>query len=198
MSTLVTTSRNQLTKTLTGGSLAALVKAKQAERTTFLLLDCSYSMTQPAGGTRDYYSGGQSKMDALRNIVGQLHRDGVNPIMVGFGLTPDPGPHAVGFVEYVPDAIGSTPLKEAIEFAHRHGAGHLIVISDGEPDDPIGATYAAEKFNGLIDVFYCGSRPSHGEQFLQSLAQATGGKCQSVSLSQQKQLTDSLKGLLNA
>ncbi len=186
------TAREQLSQSLTTGSLASLVAAKKSQRETFLLIDCSYSMNQSASGF-----GGQSKMDRLRVSVDNLVKEGINPRMVGFGLTVDRSTE-VGFIERVPSARGNTPLAPAIRFAKHYGAGHLIVVSDGEPDSGDDALMAASEFAGPIDVFYVGPAGGRGEMFLQQLAKASGGKCQSVSLGQPQQLTAGLKGLLGA
>lgn len=186
---LVTTLKASLVKT--GGGLSKLVAARKAAVTTMLLIDCSYSMNDPTG-----YYGGPSKMDALRRIVGELRRDGMTTQMVGFGISR--GAESVGFIESVPDALGGTPLTEAILFAQHYGAGHLVVISDGQPNDPHTAMAAAQQFGGAIDVFFVGPKHDPGEQFLTQLAQATSGKCQQVSLSQPKALTEGLRLMLNA
>lgn len=177
---------------LTTGSLADLVKAnKTAHRNTFLLLDCSYSMNEPAG-----QGGRTSKMTALRNVVRGLKDEGVRATMVGFGILG--GTNGVAFITEVPVAEGGTPLAEGIEFSYAHGADHLIVVSDGEPNDQQRALWAAQQFAGPIDVFYVGQRPSPGESFLQRLATGSGGQCQSVSLSQTKELSSGLRKLLAA
>ncbi len=190
--TLVTTP----SPTLSVGSLASLVQRKKSARSTFLLLDCSGSMAEPAGdGGR--FAGGTSKIAALRGIVQGLKADGVVAPMVGFGLD-DYKNGGVGFVESVPKAFGATPLAYAIDFASAHDAGHLVIISDGLPDSPQDALDAARRFAGPIDVFYVGPRPSPGETFLQNLARVSGGQCQSLTLSQPKAITDGLRKLLAA
>lgn len=175
-------------------SLGDLVKAKKLEKETFLLIDCSYSMNEtiavPYGRTT-------TKMDALRQVVEQLRLEGVVRPMVGFGLMGN-GHDGVGFIEYIPQPQGGTPLAEGIDFSTSAGATHLIVVSDGEPNDGPRALGAAKRFGGKIDVFYCGSLPSRGEEFLRSLAAQSGGQCENVSLGVPKQLTSALKGLLGA
>lgn len=193
MNDLAIVAKTQLVKTLTMGSLFALVNARKSERKTFLLIDCSYSMNDPSGAGY-----GSTKIDALRLVVGGLRREGITAPLVGFGLEQGRGPRSIQFVESVPNAVGSTPLTEAIQFAQAHGAGHLIVISDGLPDNSASALAAASQFGGPIDGFFVGSRPSHGEEFLRQLALASGGKMESLSLADPKQLANSLKGLLSA
>lgn len=192
MESLITTLKDKLAKTA-GGSLEALVNARKAIRKTFLLIDCSGSMS-------NYVSLEMSltKMDSLRQIVEQLRRDGMNNPMVGFGLNRHYGNEAVGFIDRIPPAVGGTPLTEAIQFAQTHGAGHLVVVSDGQPDDPHTAMLAAQAFGGPIDVFYVGPPGDAGEQFLAKLATATRGKCQQVSLGNQKQLSAGLRLMLTA
>lgn len=189
--TSLDTVKTKLATTLKAGSLASLIQAKKAERLTFLLIDCSSSMN---GGTGEY--GGPSRMRGLANVVQTLHSDGLRPPMVGFGLNhSDP----IAFVTDVPgQGIGGTPLAQAITFAHQHNAGHLIVVSDGEPDDANAALWAADAFGGPIDIFFVGTPGGSGERFLQQIARATKGQCQSVSLAQPAQLTAGIRGLLAA
>lgn len=176
----------------TGSSLSSLVKAKKAERETFLLIDCSFSMNEPTEG---YGVGAPRKIDALRSIVNQLASEGLTRTMVGFGISRQDG---VGFIESIPEPSGGTPLAEAIHFAHANGGKHLVVISDGEPNNGEQALMKAQTFGGPIDVFYVGPAGGRGEQFLQQLAQTTKGKCNTISLTEPKQLASALRGLLGA
>ena len=172
--------------TLTKGSLLDVIKQRQAQRTTMLLIDYSGSMDSPAeqgSNTR--------KIDALRGIAQQLKQDLPQLPQIGFG-------RRVGFIETVPEPDGMTPLTEGMEFAQQHHAGHLIVVSDGMPDDPQGALAVARTFGGPIDVFYVGPRPSEGEDFLRQLSQASGGQFASTTLAQPKQLETRIRGLLGA
>lgn len=176
----------KLNATLTAGSLAALAQAHKAQRTTFLLVDCSYSMRS------------DNKMVNLRRIVQELNSDGIVPPMVGFGISTDPVTE-VGMIEAVPQPCGNTPLAKGIRFANTQGATHLIVISDGVPDNPQAALNAAYEFGGPIDVFFVGIRPNQGEDFLHQLAGIGGGSYQSVSLSgETKVLSSGLRKLLGA
>jgi Mg-chelatase subunit ChlD len=179
--------KQKLESSLVKGSLASLVQARKAQRTVMFLIDCSGSMNYPLVG-------GGTRMSALREVMRELAHQGHSRQMVSIG-----GYGPVGFLTHsIPEPSGSTPLAEAIEFAHFHGAGHLIVISDGEPNDPEHAMHAAQQFGGPIDVFFVGDAGSQGEQFLQQLARHSGGKLDTISLDQPKQLEAKLKGLLAA
>lgn len=166
-------------------SLATLVQRRQAEKRTFLLLDCSGSMSDPCGE-------GLRKIDQLRTVVAGLH---VACPLVGFGLD---GAEEVRFIERIPDPFGSTPLDKAIAFAKDHQAQHLIVVSDGQPNSPEAALQAAGAFQGPIDVFYVGEPGGPGEAFLARLAAHSGGQAQTTSLKTPDLLTTGIRALLQA
>lgn len=179
--------RQRVEGSLQAGSLAQLVKEREQERGTFLLLDCSGSMdhrTEPGSQTR--------KIDALRRLVRDLREQGVRCPLVAFR------DYKAYFVEAIPEPDGSTPLAEAIAFSRAERGQHLIVISDGAPDSEPKALAEARLFGGPIDVFYVGPPGTRGETFLRELAAASGGRSQTVSLSQTKQLTTAIRGLLTS
>ena len=169
---------------LTTGSLSDLIQQRKTRRVTMLLVDYSVSM---GGLTEDR---GQRKIDALRMIAKQLKRDFPRCLQIGFG-------YRVGFIESVPEPAGTTPLHKAIAFAAKHKAGHLIVISDGRPDDPQRALAEATAFGGPIDVFYVGPHPDAGEDFLRRLSLASGGQFASTTLAAPKALETRIRGCLS-
>jgi len=176
--------RQKLTDTLQASSLKQLVEERRRERETFVLLDCSVSMCDPIG------LGNPTRcIDSLRQIAAEL-RETIHCPQVGFGILGN-----VGFIDVVPEPTGSTPLAEAIEFCRRHHAKHLIVVSDGLPNNPAEALQEARAFPGPIDVFYVGS-DEQGSRFLQELAHATRGQYQKTTLAAPKQLATSIRGLL--
>lgn len=136
-----------------------------------------------------------SKMDALRRVVDSLTTELASTPMVGFGLG---YPKDVGVISSIPEPSGGTPLDLGIRFCTHMSATHLIVISDGAPDSESRAFAAAREFGGPIDVYYVGPRPDRGETFLQELARLSGGQCESLSLSNPKQLQQSLQRRLTA
>jgi hypothetical protein len=178
--------RQKLEGTLQAGSLAQLVKERKRERETFLLLDVSGSML---GFTEEHSQ--TRKIDALKRLVSELREELTCP-MVAFAEKPS-------FVsEHIPAPGGWTNLTAAIQFAQQHEAAHLIVISDGLPDSQEASLRAAKAFGGPIDVFYVGPPGDYGEAFLKALAAASGGKSQTISLAQTKQLSSAIRGLLTA
>lgn len=72
-----------------------------------------------------------------------------------------------------------TNLRRALDFARMADVPGMrfILISDGDPDDPMGAMEAARKFKNKIDVIYVGSELSaSGRSFLIELSKASGGQ----------------------
>ena len=195
---------DSLTKSLEVKSLKDLVRVKQTEN-SFLLIDCSGSMSEKMRNGRERISG-------LREVVSQVQSQKQVP-MVAFGPRMVEGKPVTydmiysgeadrlqalpwGFVTEVPDPGGNTPLKEAIEFARVQGAGRLVVISDGEPGDPQGCMEAARMFGGRIDVIFVGDEGDMGSIFLERLAESTGGQRYQGDLTDPKMLSGAVVGLL--
>lgn len=81
--------------------------------------------------------------------------------------------------------MGSTNLAGALKYskiADTPGM-HFVVISDGEPDNPMSALEAAGDYLNKIDCIYVGpeDRPS-GRDFLQRLSKASGGRILTCAL----------------
>lgn len=170
-------------------SLADRIKAHRQTTGTFLLLDCSWSMCVPIDRER-------RAIDKLRMIARQLRCDAPTLRQVAF---PAPGKDddAGEILSDIPEPHGMTPLAEAITYAAHLGALHLIIVSDGFPNDSEKAKRAAHNARCRIDVFYVGEAGGPGEQFLRELASLHGGACDTVSL-KTAQLETKIRGLLSA
>lgn len=72
---------------------------------------------------------------------------------------------------------GGTDLVAALNFAKpADGCGlKIIIISDGEPNDPQAALALARLFKTKLDVIYIGPEDGFGRDFLRRLADARGG-----------------------
>jgi hypothetical protein len=192
--TNTTTLVRTLEKSIATGSLRDLIRTKDVEN-VFLLLDCSGSMEWPMGN-------GQTRITGLRKVVdGVQQQRPTRMIAFGptFGVAPgETSPHAMecAFVEQVPDPAGGTPLTEAINFAKRTGAGRLLLISDGAPNNRETAMGAAREFGGRIDVVFVGEAGDPGSAFLESLAKETGGGQFEGDLGAVKELTGNIVALL--
>jgi Mg-chelatase subunit ChlD len=185
MSDLTTTKPRTLSTTLADRI------ARYKQRTgTFLLLDVSSSMDG---------SGRERPIDRLRASARQLRQDipTLRQIVFpakNFNNFPYDAEEITGDI---PEPRGTTPLHAAIRVATALGALHLIVVSDGVPDDEQAAARAARESKCKIDVVYVGMPGGHGEAFLRQLAQAHGGSSETISLHTQ-QLETKIRGLLNA
>jgi hypothetical protein len=176
-------------------SLSDLVRARSSENAV-LLVDTSISMEA-------HMRNGKTRINGLREVVTGIQSKRTT-VMVAFGFCPsDAGPleqsrNEVGFVTEIPDAKGGgTPLAEGIDFARTHGFGKAVVISDGCPNDRHAALEAARQFGGQIDVIYIGDPGDAGSAFLDELAKATGGQRFEGDLSDVKEITGAVIGLLN-
>lgn len=186
------------TKSLEVKSLSDLVRVRTSENPV-LLIDVSGSMGA-------YMQNGITRIDGLRKATAGIQAKRPTQ-MIAFGLMPDrqshplePATHSaeVDFVTEVPDAQGGTPMAEAIDFARISGFGRAVIISDGAPNHPSStAMDAAKRFGGQIDVIYVGDPGDPGSMFLDSLAKATGGSRFEGDLSDVKEITGAVIGLLN-
>jgi len=183
----------KLQKSLAIGSLKDIAKDRKAAteaKRAFLLLDCSGSMAEHCEPNRP-------KIVALRELVDSLKAGGLLFTQVIF-----PGPNwAAEMASHIPAPSGGTPMHAALEVANIEDARHVVVISDGIPDDESATKHAAtelKKKGVKIDVFYVGPYPHPGEKFLRSLATMTGGKFQATTLTtaQRIELTENVKTAL--
>jgi hypothetical protein len=88
-------------------------------------------------------------------------------------------------------------MAEGIDFARAGGFGRAVVISDGAPSDRNAAFEAARRFGGRIDVIFVGDAGDPGSILLDELAKLTGGQKFEGDLSEVKELTGAIVGLLN-
>jgi len=169
-------------------SLAERIKQHRRATGTFLLLDCSYSMSEEIAPN-------QTAIQKLRSVARQLRADLPSVQQVAF---PVEGAAAREIAADIPDVGGNgTPLAEAIDYCAGRGAAHLIVVSDGAPNDPPRALIAAKQSRCKIDVVFIGRPGDPGERFLRDLARQSGGSCDTLDLAT-KALGTKIRGLLSA
>lgn len=182
------TALDRLTKTTERSSLDSLVTARTQR--SLLLVDVSGSMS-------DTFRDGEGivrKIDKLRTIVETLQTTHPVPV-AAFGING----YGVELVERIPEPSGMTPLHKAIDFGRIQEATHLVVVTDGQPDDAEAALNAAKFFGGKIDVFYIGSPGTAGAAFCEKLAKLAGGSCGVTDLTgEPKKLAAGIAGLLTA
>jgi hypothetical protein len=144
-----------------------------------LLLDTSASMSidiEP----------GQSRIDALREIVKAIHGDiptfhfGSQCFKIDKNKIPDPS--------------GYTAMHKAFEAAKAEGFKSVLLITDGEPDSEDAALNAANGLN--IQIMYVGSGKK--PEFLDKLAKACGNYCTVDDLKEPAKLTEKIQLYLSA
>lgn len=126
---------------------------------TVLLLDTSYSMACLADGKR--------KIDSLRAAVTNL------PISLRrfhFGCVCEECGNTI------PEPEGGTAMVPALKKVKQSGANHVIIVTDGQPNETYGAVI--EEARGLIiDAIFIGSHDDiFAKDFLKNLTMATGGR----------------------
>lgn len=169
------------------------IKAKKDFLKKIFLLDISGSM--------EICIEGKSKLDHLRIIM----KDYPEARKICFSSDVYCNVDRNGNVDCVipTSAHGSTDLAKAIR--HLRGLAkrpeRIVLISDGDPDDPNAAIKEAVEFSVPIDIIFIGQKGSSGERFMINLAKFTRGKqftIEDKSANFQKQLSTKIAGLLTS
>lgn len=127
-----------------------------------ILADVSHSMESPAWG-------GLRKIDVLRQAVALTMQRDPKCRLIAFSK------HARE-VSVVPEPGSNTDLVAGLEAARAHDPGVLLLISDGQPDDPKSALRIAQSWRGAIDVLYIGpDSDAAAIAFMRQLAAAAAG-----------------------
>jgi hypothetical protein len=134
---------------------------KLVEIVPTLLLDTSGSMKQFVGSSR--------KIDILQDVVRSIGMG-----YARYSFSDDIRREDSGEML---DAGGNTALAVAFNFLKESGVRrHLVLVSDGVPDD---VDEALESVRGLgypVNVVYIGNIGDVGERFMRKIAETTGGK----------------------
>lgn len=150
-----------------------------APNTSALLLDISGSM-------KDWLPPNTSKIEELRKLADKF-KD-----VRRFQFSWDCEELKAG--ESVGASRGGTCMSLAFDTVKEKGIKHLVLITDGLPDN---SAYALQSAKGLrIDVFYVGPDPA--PQFLRDLANATGGQYGKATLEARAALEGKVRALLPA
>lgn len=169
--------RPETTTALVPGSLSALAHRDNISLAeSFLSVDALLIVDVSGSMEAQDAPGGKSRHEAAEAELRRLQAD--FPGKIGVICFSD---HA----QFVPTGIpirmnGSTNLAGALSFVKAaDGLGiKLIVISDGQPDDPGQALSIAQTFKSKIDTVYIGPEDGGdwgGRGFLKQLAAASGG-----------------------
>ena len=149
-----------------------------------ILLDLSSSMLDMDAGER---YGDISRYDRLVEIVA----DFPDERKFGFNYSAFEIPKGT----QIPQPCGGTSLAKALLHLDQVGIYHIILISDGQPQDKPGCIQLAANFE-KIDVIYAGPQPA--PPFLKEFADAASGQYYDCSFNLPKQLTQAVSGLLTA
>jgi len=147
-----------------------------------LLLDVSGSMVQMVNNKR--------KIDILREIVTNF----IGVRMFVFSTH-------INETKYIPEPQESTDLYNAFKYLKQfiNKDTNLVLVSDGQPNDPESALNEAKSLGIPVNVVYIGNMGSSGEQFMKLLAKLTNGKeitAEVLNMTFQQQLTEGIQGLL--
>lgn len=163
---------------------------------TVLLADCSGSMVTvdnpPAVGQ------GARRIDRLAEILGYLLSRVRLQALVCFADTPEEEILLAGHVA-IPEPYGGTALHLALRHVleMRPRPVRVIVICDGEPDDPGQALLAARLLRPApLDAYFCGNdRDVFAADFMRRLSEAggPGGRWGRFDLSQTQAIAEQLR-----
>lgn len=96
------------------------------------------------------------------------------------------------------DQGGGTDMRTALEFVKKcDGLMRIVVIGDGEPDDPAGTLALARTFAAAISCLFVGQEGSPGYYFMRELAAATGGVVASQEAKNLEMLSSNIRLLLS-
>jgi|SRR4051812_28804569 len=125
-----------------------------------ILADTSGSMAFPV--TAD-----KRRIDVLRTILATILPAAPGTALAAFSdaVVPlEPG-------QILPEPSGSTALHLALEHVRAMQPEHVIVVSDGEPNDKTAAIAAARALGCRISTYYCGEESNRAAtSFLRTLA----------------------------
>ena len=162
--------------------LEKILARRQHAQQEILLLDTSGSMASEADNP------GERRIDALRGVVAMLRNKGLLFKQACFNS-------GVVWSDVVTEPAGGTNLSGALEFIEKINPRHVIIVSDGEPDNKEAALAVAKRLGCKIDVFYVGPKSCvEHRDFLLSLATSTGGTSEAVSF---KELEVKIAGMLS-
>ncbi|HBD89562.1 MAG TPA: hypothetical protein DEF16_02110 [Gemmobacter sp.] len=156
------------------GATAKAAWRRQRGDLRIVLADISDSMTERAGA--------RSKIEILRDALRTLP---ASVQIVAFHSAPIDVPPGTS----LPPPGGSTALHLALRHVAAREPTHILVVSDGHPDDARAALAAADALTDVqIDVIYCGpDNDREGMAFMRRLARG-GGQAQHRSMAREPQL----------
>lgn len=136
--------------------------------------------------------GGRRRYDAACDELAKLQASQPGKIgVIGFSSYPEFCPGGKP-----PFQKGGTDLAAALDYANLiDGLCELVVISDGQPDNPEAALRSARAYKASkISTVYVGPEGGAGQEFLRKLAAANRG--QSVTAEKTKALASQIERLM--
>jgi predicted metal-dependent peptidase len=177
--TSITPTKDFTSAILKTGTLAERLALRANQRKTVILCDTSGSM---AANDVNVGSTTHTRIEQLIKVLEDFQGHEVRQ----FNSSVSPGPITRH------DASGGTDMALAFNAMRNEGFDHIILLTDGEPND---ANASLEAAKGLrIDTLYIG--PGEPTDFLRQLTTATGGSFNAADLAQPAQIASAIKGLL--
>ena len=175
------------TKTLT---LAERMNILKVNKDTCLLIDVSISMGAPAFINVNGEGKDKSRYDLTLETLEKF------PAIRKFVFSRDC--HEILEGDKIPSPNGSTALDLGFKRVSEKGLKHIVLLTDGQPNDEHAALSAARAIKDLkLNIIYIGPKPI--PLFLTQLANAVNGTFDDVALisgAAQKTLESKIKGYL--
>jgi hypothetical protein len=156
---------------------------------THILADTSGSMAFPVTGDK-------RRIDVLRTILATILPSLPGTSVAGFNDTVFP----LELGQALPEPSGGTALHLALQHVLPMHPEHVVVVSDGEPNDPAAAITAARALQCRISTYYCGEEGNRAAtSFLRTLALCSRhgvGRAMLGDLRKPEQLAGELRLLL--
>jgi len=164
-----------MSKSIVPGSLGALAQQEHKSLAeTFLsaevvvIVDTSGSMSTPDAGD------GMTRYDrACSELMLLQQRNSGKVAVIGFSDHPQFYPGGK------PANLGSgTAMAKALKFTKVADVGGMVffLISDGRPNEEDKTLQISSQYQNKINTIYVGPEGGPGQQFLEQLAQASGGR----------------------
>jgi hypothetical protein len=158
-----------------------------------ILLDTSGSMAAPVGTRR--------RIDILGDILAAVLPTAPGTRLLSFNSITTELDNAVTEQGMnLPEPGGGTALDGALAYVSPLNPRRLIVISDGEPDDPRAAIAAGRALGCVIHTYYCGDDGNRAAiAFLRNLALCSKGgigRAQVGDLTEPARITSEIRHLL--
>lgn len=147
---------------------ASISQLKQAKKSITQLADTVFLLDTSGSMNRSYQ--GKRLIDHLKSAIADYPN--LRKFSFNSGFYPDT----------IPNPDGGTDMAYAFGQIFHFYPQHIILVSDGLPNDQTAAIEAAKRTKAKVDIIYIGKPGDPGEAFMLRLARLCGGQTFTASL----------------